>query len=650
VRILLIDDSAAYHEEFAELLGAGAFADAVLDYVSDAAEGARTMNRGAHDIYFVDYRLPGERGTDLIRRARETGLLQPIICLTGFDSPQLDLEAEQAGADGYLGKGAFSATMLSRKIRFAISSARRPRMPSDAENRFRLAQDTANIGTWHWDIANRTLIWDDHMYHLHGCDPSTGVPAYEVCRRVLRPQTLRDIEQALRACAESDKPFRADLDVTWDDGSLHYMRSAGRAVRGAGGRTTRVTGITWDITELRHLVAELAQARDEADRANKAKSNFLAGMSHELRTPLNAVLGYAELLHMEGGLSATQAARVQTMLAAGNHLLVMINRVLDMSEIEAGHVDLQATLIDVQAMAAECLDLVRAQAMARGLALSLAVTPGAPRELVTDATRLRQILLNLLGNAVKFTARGGITVHLRMAAEGGALRIEVADTGPGVPPDQRARLFHDFVRLDNGETCAAEGVGLGLALSARLATLLGGRLEHCDNPGGGSVFWLELPAHGVAPAPAAAPCTAEPATPPPPRGLRVLVVDDTDMNCDIAAAFLRGAGHGVTCASSGAEAIALVGAQPARAFDVVLMDVRMPGMDGLEAARRIRALGDGRGDVPIIALTALAFAENVQECHDTGMDGHLAKPFTPAGLQACVAKAAGLRRRMEACS
>ncbi len=645
MRILLIDDSAAYHEEFAELLGAGAFADAALDHARNAADGARMMNRGEHDIYFVDYRLPGERGTDLIRSARETGLLQPIICLTGFDSPRLDLEAENAGANGYLSKGGFSATMLSRTIRFAVSTARRPSMPSDAENRFRVAQDTANIGTWEWDIANRAMIWDDHMYQLHGCEPSPGVPAYELWQRALRPQTFHEIEQALRACALSDEPFRGDFDVTWDDGSLHYMRSAGRAVRDTGGRTTRVTGITWDITELRHLVAELAQARDEAQRANKAKSHFLAGMSHELRTPLNAVLGYAELLRMEGGLSANQTARVQTMLAAGNHLLVMINRVLDMSEIEAGRVDLQATGIDLQAVAADCLDLVRPQALARGLALSVVVAPGTPRSLVTDPTRLRQILLNLLGNAVKFTGQGGIILRLCPDETGEAVRFEVADTGPGVPPDQRGRLFQDFARLDTESTRAAEGAGLGLALSARLATLLGGHVAYADNPAGGSVFTLDLPAHGAAQPAAGSPCVAEPTAPPPGRTLRVLVVDDTAMNCEIAAAFLRAAGHIVTCAASGAEAIALLSPHPASAFDIVLMDVRMPDMDGLEAARRIRALGDESGQVPIVGLTALAFAEHVQECHDAGMDSHLAKPFTPSGLQACVAKAAALRKK-----
>ena len=244
---------------------------------------------------------------------------------------------------------------------------------------------------------------------------------------------------------------------------------------------------------LDRLSRHLAKARDRADQANRAKSRFLAGMSHELRTPLNGVLGYAQLLHMEGGLTATQTMRVDSMLEAGKHLLQMITRVLDLSEIESEHIELQASEFDVRAVAETCLDLIRPAAEAKHLALSLVVAPGAPRELVADATRLRQVLLNLLGNAAKFTSQGAIELRLRPWADGAQLRIEVADTGAGVPAEQRGRLFKEFERLDTAVTRAAEGAGLGLSLAARLAGMMEDDFGHDDNPGGGSVFWLELP-------------------------------------------------------------------------------------------------------------------------------------------------------------
>ena len=262
-------------------------------------------------------------------------------------------------------------------------------------------------------------------------------------------------------------------------------------------------------TELERLARNLATARDVADRANWAKSRFLAGMSHELRTPLNGILGYAELLRMEGGLNATQSERVAAMLGAGKHLLQMITRVLDLSEIEAEHVELQAVELDVLTVAIACLDLVRPQADAKRLALSISVARNARHAVVTDPTRLRQVLLNLLGNAVKFTSKGSVELRLRHVTDAFVLRIEVADTGPGILASERRRLFRDFERLDNVATRTVEGAGLGLALSARLAALLGGCLGHHDNPGGGSVFWLELPLDTVATSPVTMTSTGE---------------------------------------------------------------------------------------------------------------------------------------------
>jgi PAS domain S-box-containing protein len=394
---------------------------------------------------------------------------------------------------------------------------------------------------------------------------------------------------------------------------------------------------------LDRLARHLAKARDRAEQANRAKSNFLAGMSHELRTPLNAILGYANLLKMEGGFTPSQDARLSSMLSASRHLLEMITCVLDLSEIEAEHVALHPAEIDVQAIGEACLDLVRPAAEAKGLALSLAIEPGTPCLLVVDPTRFRQVLVNLLGNAVKFTQQGGVVLRLQNAADGAALRIEVRDTGPGISAESRARLFQDFERLDAPDK--VEGAGLGLALSFRLTKLLGGTLSYEDNPGGGSVFWMELP-FGQAPAEAAPAADPEAGADQADIGaLRVLVVDDVQMNRDIAESFLRSAGHSVTSVEGGQQAVqAVAGAD----FDAVLMDVRMPDMDGLEATRRIRSLGGTRARVPVIGLTAYAYSEQVAECRAAGMDGHLAKPFEPETLYATLKRTVGAARRRDA--
>ena len=395
-------------------------------------------------------------------------------------------------------------------------------------------------------------------------------------------------------------------------------------------------------SELERLARHLARARDQAEQGSRAKSRFLAGMSHELRTPLNGILGYTQLLRLEGGLTPKQEERLDAMLGAGQHLLEMINRVLDLSEVEAGRAELRATETDLRQVARACLDVVQPAAEAKGLALRLDAAPGAPWNLTTDPTRLRQVLLNLLGNAVKFTICGTVELRLRTVAGSDVLRIEVADTGPGIQAGQRHRLFRDFDRLNAEAVGEIEGAGLGLALSSRLAAMMGGRLGHEDNPGGGSVFWLELPltagaATATEPVVGAAPTPAPPSVDP----LRVLVVDDVAMNRDIAGSFLRAAGHDVACVDGGAAAVEAAGSGD---FDVILMDVRMPEVDGLEAARRIRALPGSLGRVPIVALTAQAFAEQVAECRAAGMDDHLAKPFTPDALLAVVAHAIAARK------
>jgi PAS domain S-box-containing protein len=398
------------------------------------------------------------------------------------------------------------------------------------------------------------------------------------------------------------------------------------------------------------LSQELAKARDQAESASRAKSRFLAGMSHELRTPLSGIMGYAHLLHMEGGLTLSQKARVDAMLGTGKHLLEMISCVLDLSEIEAEHLVLRPIHLDPRGIAATCLDLVRPLADSKGLAMTIIVAPDVPQTLFIDPTRIRQILLNLLGNAVKYTEEGTVEVCFRILAVNAALRVDVVDTGPGISATQRQRLFQDFERLGDKAYNEIEGSGIGLALSARLASLMGGRLGYEDNPIGGSVFWLELPLGStnaavptavVAALPAAANASPAAVT----RKLHVLIVDDVLMNRDIAASFLRMGGHEAVCVEGGAEAIA---AAASTDFDVILMDVRMPEIDGLMATRHIRALEGARGRVPIVALTAHAFTDQVAECHEAGMDSHLAKPFDPDALTAAVMSAVHRKQRPDA--
>jgi signal transduction histidine kinase len=363
--------------------------------------------------------------------------------------------------------------------------------------------------------------------------------------------------------------------------------------------------------------AEMRAAKEAAEHANRAKTRFVAMVTHELRTPLNGILGYAQLLRIETGLSARQDAHVGAMMQAGRHLLEMIERVLDFASIESGRMDLHPEVVSIRDLTEGCIAFISPMATERALSLRVVNAHDAPRQIVADPARLRQVLLNLLGNAVKYTDAGSVELRVLAGACPDGLRIEVADTGLGIDEASRDRLFQDFERLEAATT--VEGTGLGLAIAARIIRLMGGSINYTANPNGGSVFWFELPAPALASLPLPEPVKVVTS----PSGRRVLLVDDIKINRDIIGAFLDAAGHAAILAEGGEEAVQLAAE---RQFDVILMDVRMPKVDGLEATRRIRTLPGTRGQVPILALTAYTFPDQVAQCLDAGMDGHLPKP------------------------
>ncbi|WP_424812807.1 ATP-binding protein [Roseococcus sp. YIM B11640] len=380
-------------------------------------------------------------------------------------------------------------------------------------------------------------------------------------------------------------------------------------------------GIRTDITALKHANEELAQARDAAQAEDEAKGLFLARMSHELRTPLNSMLGFAQALMTNNELGPAEREQLRLLHDAGGHLRELVNRLLDLTKIEAGQLDLDTRPVTLRPLLEACAGLMAPDVERKRLSLHLDIAAGVPAVVEADAMRLRQMLLNLLSNAVKFTPAGGqVALRLLRATRLHGIRIEVADSGPGVPAEKKHLLFRDFSQLAPHAGPEGLGTGLGLAITARLVSAMGGHIGCDSEPGAGAIFWLELPLQEIL-----APGEDRPQTPRPlaRRSLDVLVVDDLAPNRLVMQALLAAEGHRLTFAASGVEAVA---ALEREAFDLVLMDVHMGEMTGLEATRRIRRLPAPRNATPILGVTASTLPEEVAACYEAGMDGYLSKP------------------------
>jgi signal transduction histidine kinase/CheY-like chemotaxis protein/HPt (histidine-containing phosphotransfer) domain-containing protein len=643
VKLLVIDD-----DEADRLLLKRALKTCGYPYELTEHDNIRSLpdNLGAFDCIFLDYLLPGQNGLFQLKKIREKGILTPIVIVTSQGNENIAVELMKAGASDYIVKNEINGQSMGQILRNMMRISQIIREREEAEKALRIsearlaeAQRISKIGSWEYEHGSETLHWSTEIYNLLDFTDKSFQPTPEKFINNLHAEDKDFVIKLWNDALATGRSFSFDCRIIAPSGIKH-IHAQGYGLLNPQGLPEKLIGTLQDITERKLGEQEILKARESAENSMKVKEIFLANMSHEIRTPMNAILGFTRLLY-ETELSKEQRGFIDAIHFSGENLLVIINDILDLSKIQSGKMTIEKYEFSILELLSGIISVFRPKAQEKGLKLICKTEPNLPVMIKGDPVRLNQILTNLLANALKFTEKGSVSLEIgaiTTQSQDILFEFKVKDSGIGIAADQQKGIFENFVQASNDTTRKYGGTGLGLAIVKDLVSLQEGKISVDSTPGKGSTFIVHLPFERVNET------TTQLSTQifsnsdvlVQMRSATILVVEDNAVNQLLVKKVLEKTGCTIDIASNGIEAIACL---KSRKYDVVLMDVQMPEMDGYEATTYIRTkFSAPLSQIPIIAMTAHAFGSDVTQCISAGMNDYISKPFKAEDLYAKISK------------
>ena len=630
LKILLIDDDEVDRMAVKRALRrSGVKAD--LAMAENGTDGLEVLDREEVDFIILDYRLPDYTGIELLEKIRSREILAPVIVVTSHGDESIATESMKSGASDYMSKDSIQGKGLGTSIRnlMKVKEGEEKRRAAERElkatkNRLQMVVMNSAVSLFSVDAQGIVTLSEGKDADYLGLSPGTAVG--QSIFEVKKLQVAGFCEKTKAALSGESVNFEMVLTGRWFEVSLS-------PVCDSSGSVTTVIGVATDITERIRTQEELTKAKQLAEKSARVKEEFLANMSHEIRTPMNAIIGFTNLL-TRTRLDPEQQEFVRSIEVAGENLLVLINDILDFSKIEAGKLTIEKHPFSLPDLLKDTYRLFSPKAAEKKLDFRLKMSNDLSGHWIGDQVRLNQILINLVGNAIKFTTEGWVELSVRRKQENGEnwIRFKVKDTGIGIAKEKVNKVFDSFTQAATDTTRKFGGTGLGLSIVKQLVQLMDGRVWAESEMGKGSSFIFELPmqkAEGESESEAGIHPVREGLDFSSLEGVLVLMAEDNKMNQVLARRIMEDAGIDVVIAENGQIALDMV---KKRDFDLILMDVQMPEMDGLATSRAIRELPAPAIEIPIIALTAHAVASEINKCLEAGMNDYVVKPYKPEHL------------------